>query len=789
MHKGFKKFIAAAAAAVMAAGALSLSACGVDFKTPTGVPEGDVASNGGFVVAKGDYYYFINGIESYTSDNTYGTPVKGALYRIKKSDVAAKQNSAERVIPSLIVAGTYDAGIYIYGDRVYYTTPNDVPDPITGETDKSYMYFMSAKLDGSDIESYFVLNSNTTPYRIVSVGNTVYVMYVESNDLYSYNTSTKEKTLLADNTTSYVFNKDDATDPTVYYTMAVSENQDSDKDAKTFSYNQVYRVKADATEAPYEYKWDMDYIEEELGGQMPYTNLGEIVLDGISSSDGKTQFNHSATASTDPQGHTYTLRSYANGGLYYTDKPAKAADSSVGSNDNGRLFFIDETKLTASWDSVKANTEIGTSIDLVANAVNLSGTATDSALFYRDEEGQHYLYVENSTIFRADVNEKGEHKSEPQAIADDVSGATFVNVDLTTSDTYDYVWFTRSNGSGLSVERAVINGEPNDYKHMPPAGQDNAPFKPAKVLNVEHANSWYQFEIIGTDLFFADADSDIASTSFNYISTVSLANAQGKLMDNKELNEFTDKYNSIMSTDAKVGLLAKLSGDGNSKLSTAIRYYFMTGEATQFDDNIAFAVDNGKSETYLYTEEEKDAFYAFCNGEGFTDSNEKELFKQDDYKADGESYRTYSYFVTQLGETLESDETKKDDYWKTTLSNYTLPAEEEEESGLPAWAWALIGIGIGVVVLGCVAAVIVVVTKKKGTAAPEKVQMAVDTTDDRDVDVYADEPTEEPAPEEEPAEAAETEEEATEEPAEEAAEEPAEEPAPEEAPTEEGPQE
>ena len=700
MRKGFQKFIAIAAAAVMSAGVLSFAACGADeFKTS--MPQaGDPVSNGGFVVEQGEYYYFINGIESYTSDNTYGNPVKGALYRIKKDDVKNKTNSAERVIPSLMVAGTYDAGLYIYGDRVYYTTPNDVPDTISGETDTSYMFFKSAKLDGSDIKSYFTLDSNTVPYRIVSVDGTVYILYVKNNDIFSYNTAKDEETKLAGSVSAYVFNKSDPTDPTAYYTMAVNDDPDTDKTPKTFNYNQVYYVRADATEEPYDYHWDMDYIDEELDGEMPYTNLGLIVLDGRAKSDAETRFNHAATQPTDLQGHVYTLQSYDNGGLYYTDKPAKTADGSVGSDDNGRLYFLDGSKVTAAgknWDSVKVN-ETDTEKDLVANAVNLSDTATSSALYYREADGHHYLYTKNDTIYRADVDAAtGSHKGTDQAIAYGVSGATLVSVDLTSSSTYKYVWFTRSNGAGRSIERAVINGDPIYYQNLPFEDNDNKPYQPVKVLNLEHADSWYPFEIIGTDLFFADADNDVASTSFNYISTVSLANSEGKLMDNAELAAFTEKYNSIMSTDAKVGLLAKLSGNSNSKLSTALRYYFLTGETSQFDANIQFAVDNNKSETYLYTEAEQDAFYAFNNGEGYTDPNSnEELFKANDYAENGKSYRTYSYFVTKIGEMTEADETSQSDYWKTTLANYTLP-EEPEETGLVWWEWLLIGLAIAAI--------------------------------------------------------------------------------------------
>lgn len=759
----------------MTAGALSLAACGgTEFETPTGMPQGDtVSSNGGFVVEKGDYYYFINGIESYTADNTYGTPRKGALYRIKKSDVQAKNNAAERVVPSLITSGTFDAGIYIYGDRVYYTTPNDVPDAVSGELDTSYMYFKSAKLDGTDIKDYFVLENNATPYRVVEQDGTVYILYVSNNDLYSYNTAKDEKTLLADNTTSYVFNKQDLTDPTVYYTMSVSENQDSDLDPRTFSYNQVYRVRADATSAPYTYTWDQEYIDKELDGEMPYTNLGEIVLDGRAKNDAKTQFNHSATEPTDWRGYTYTLRSYDNGGLYFTSAPAKRqSGSTVGDNDNGQLYYVDANSISTDatkWDSVAVNTD-SSKLLVIADSVNLSDTATTSALFYKSEDGKHhYLYVKNSTIFRADVDTANGSHTADQAVAYEVSGAKLVSVDLTTSEKYDYLYFTRSNGAGHSVERAVINGDPVYYQSLPYGDNDNTPYQPVKVLNIEHADSWYEYELIGTDLFFADADSDVASTSFNYVYTVSLANGDGKLMDNVELKAFTDKYNSIMSTDAKVGLLAKLSSNSNSKLSTALRYYFMTGKTDQFEENIEFAVENGQKDTYLYTDDEKDAFYAFNGNKGYTDSNGKELFKESDFVENGTSYRTYSYFATKLGETTEADDEAVKTYWQTTLANYTLPEEEATETGLPGWAWALIGVSIAIVVVAAAGVVCcVILSKKKAAQAPVKERMAVDTTDDTDVDVYA---TEAPEAAETPAAPAEAEEVPQEEVSEEAPEE------------------
>ena len=65
---------------------------------------GDAVSNGGFVAAKGDYVYFINGSEDYTADNTYGDVVRGALMRISKTDLqTGNYDGVQTVVPMLFV--------------------------------------------------------------------------------------------------------------------------------------------------------------------------------------------------------------------------------------------------------------------------------------------------------------------------------------------------------------------------------------------------------------------------------------------------------------------------------------------------------------------------------------------------------------------------------------------------------------------------------------------------------------------------------------------------------------
>ncbi len=780
MRKGFHKLIGIAAAAVMAVSAVSLSACGASF-TPL---EGDYSSptaavsNGGFVVEYGKYVYFINGVETYTSDNTYGEPVKGALMRILKSDLLAGNNNSETVIPSLMVASDYTSGIYIYDGRVYYATPNNVKNT-SGQIENDYLDFKSAKLDGSDIQNYLRVSDNSTVYRYVQTeeGGTVYIIYADGSSLYSYNTSSKEDTELAAGVGAYVLNSTDKTDPYFYYTMSVQDDLDTDASSTTRNYNQIYRVRADVVEAPYEYTWDEEYLEDN-DGEAPYTNLGTIVLDGIGSSykDNLSQFTHDSLegVTLPPVGYTYSLQSYTNGGIYFTRTDATSAGDTTGAA--ASLYYLSCSDLADGWNSVKGNS--GDVLDVVAQSTNTS-KASSAAIFYLDGNGNHhYLYVDGSSIYRADVMSDGSGENETeQEICYDASGATLISVE--SDGTYDYVWFTRSNGSGYSVERAVYNGSAHDYDVLQYTGEggveDNSPYQTVKVLDLQHASGWYNFEVIDDVVFIADAE-PVGSTSYNYAAAVNLSG-----LTNDGIEKLNDKYNELMSSDTKVGYFAKLTADNDndSTLSTALKYYFYTGKTEQFYENIESAVEAGKKDTYLYTEEEQSAFASYT-ADPATGATAGMFIDED-----GKSYRVRSYFIMALGEITEDDQEAIDSYWETTLERYS-PVEEEET--LEDWEWALIAIAIALVVIGGAVGVGLFVKKRKAKK-PQEERLKVDTTDDRSVNVYApeeetedaEEPDSESAEEETPAEEPDSEPAEEEMPADEPDSEPAE-----EAPAEDG---
>lgn len=739
MRKIFRKFSILAACSLLAASAASMAACGYQFTPLSEGPSASdaVTSQGGFVVQKGDYVYFINGVETYTSDNTYGTPVKGALMRARMSDIKAGINEAETVIPSLMVAADYTSGIYIYGERIYYATPNNMGNT-AGQVDNTYLDFRSTALDGSDMQFYFRIADNAALYRFVEVDGTVYVVYEEDDNLISYNTAAGTSVTLAESTTAYTVNSEDVTDPYIYYTMDVTDRQDS-ANPQAYEYNQIYRVRADATEAPYEYTWDQEYLDEENDGEAPYVNLGEIVLDGISVNDDETQFNHDVTEDNRSiWRYTYTLQSYTNDGIYFVRTAVPTSGSSVGTS--GELYYLSVEDLESdSFDSITGNSVYSTNatdgwLEVVASAADTSNANT-SAYFYIEEDGNvkhHYLYVNSDgEIRRVDVindglgtkAENGRNGDTSLRIATGASGAVLTGLDSTSSGTYDYVYYTCTTDNGLSIERAVYNGEPEYYNTLTPAGEDYSAYRPVRVLEAEHASGWYNYEVVDGVVFYINAET-FSSTSYTYVWTINL-NGEDGLMDNVEVAAFNERYETVVGED---GYLETLTEEGNSKLSSAIRYFFYTGESDQVFENIEEAESFGKRNTYLYSEEEQAAFRAFVDGTG-----------EDAIAFFGENYLdtvSLGTYTNLLGAMTEDDTDLLADYWQNYLERYT--EETAEEAGLPGWAWALIGVAIAVVVLGAGLAVVLVILHKRKKGAQEKPElMEVDTTDDEDVDVYA----------------------------------------------------
>lgn len=770
MKKICKKLLVLAAALTVAGSAFAMSGCNYGQKALEGGPatDAEVTSQGGWVVKKGDWVYFINGQPAGTAsaseeteeasaaiyENTFGEVNKGALMRIKESDLnAGNYDNAETVVPLIVTGENYESGIYIYGDYVYYATPTTAKD-LSGNQQGGYVDFKRSKLDGSKTMKgyYFRSSDSTAKYRYVEVGGVVYCMYVDGSDLRSYNTETGKDVLLVKGGSSYTFNENDQSDPYVYYTMSVTVGIDSQAPVAQ-DYNQLYRVRADATASlsvskgtatisvsggegdsyNRNYEFDADYLEEEDKKDetddfsqndiedYPYVNLGRLVLDGVGGGSVITQFNQQGTEPS-VEKYTYSPVKYDNDGIYYTRSEIISVGSSSGS---GATYYLDESKITGSdWNAIKGN-EDGRS-DLIAKS---SSSLSATAWLYKEGNTHYYIYSSGSRIYRAEVKANGE--SEELCIADNTSVGKFLSV--ASDGTYDYVYYTVDGSSASGVYRAVYDSTAFDGKTLAEqqayynrfVSEDNKEYQPTAIFYVGHVLSWYAPEIIGNNLYFVSGET-VGSASYDYAHVTSLA-TNGVLRNNRAQQEENDKLDALNKT-----MTAVTSGMSNA--ANLIQYYYFTGETELFEDVLDYYEEEGYTSTYKFSQKEQDCFKAYIEGT--------------DYKVDAKTtyefskikdYNVRDYFYHRIGLISEDEQEALDNAWTTTY----LQGVVETDDGLEGWQWVLIGVAIGVGVLGIACAITIPLVlhyrkNKTGTEEPveKRKKYSVDMTYDESIDVY-----------------------------------------------------
>ncbi len=225
---------------------------------------GAVLSNGGFIAETDEYLYFINGVGGTYSENKMGEPLKGALLVADKNDLS----KTEVVVPKLMVANDYNAGVFIDGGYAYYGTPS-VDKDSSGSVANYKMTFMRTKLDGSGkTDEFFTHKEFVSEYRIVKgpqENSPVYIYYYDANKtaIVCYNTSTKKATTVVktddtaqESLNEYMFIKNsEIKDIVGFCTVTVYEDEYDDKVAEnpsysriTAGYNKVYAIMAGSTE-------------------------------------------------------------------------------------------------------------------------------------------------------------------------------------------------------------------------------------------------------------------------------------------------------------------------------------------------------------------------------------------------------------------------------------------------------------------------------------------------------------------------------------------------------------
>ncbi len=137
--------------------------------------------NGGFATETDSYLYFINGSVSRSTTYKTGDVVKGALMRVKKSELNNPSTATyETVVSKPIVSDDTNAGFYIIGEYVYYAVPATTKDSF-GSVESDRLQFFKTKLDAKETKEIKLGEeySHVATFRFLSSGSKVYLAVYE----------------------------------------------------------------------------------------------------------------------------------------------------------------------------------------------------------------------------------------------------------------------------------------------------------------------------------------------------------------------------------------------------------------------------------------------------------------------------------------------------------------------------------------------------------------------------------------------------------------------------------
>lgn len=165
-----KLFSAFAAILVLVISIATLVACNPYKNTAIGGGDATalVESNGGYIVKQGNYVYFVNGYVGADADATWGAATKQGIVRAEvKEDGTIDNSTSKLLVPKSVYNSSVNGGIAIFGEWVYYATPNVDKDK-SGTASTTDTDFMRTKIDGSVTQLIGTIGTRSSEYIFTS---------------------------------------------------------------------------------------------------------------------------------------------------------------------------------------------------------------------------------------------------------------------------------------------------------------------------------------------------------------------------------------------------------------------------------------------------------------------------------------------------------------------------------------------------------------------------------------------------------------------------------------------
>ena len=451
-----KKVIAIVAViATLAVAATLLAACNVYEWNSIGMGDSSakVVSNGGYYVEQGDYVYFINGYVGSVDSNEWGASLKQSIMRAEKNeDGSVNNDTATVVVPLSVYNGYAGGGFAVYGDWIYYATPNTSKDT-SGTASTTHTDFMRTRTDGAVTQRIGTVASRSseylfTPTRILYKSDSSTVRYFDFSGM-SGNKSVDDgkgatQGVLIENATSVVWGYDAEWDPEAGAVVSdyIFYTETPTGDDSYRHYNNLCAVKYDGTDRRTLATYD-SFLGEEDGAEnyekvftYSLSDLAYVSDSAVTLYYTKSVYEGGTSTSTGLYMNTFDLTTD-----YSVEKEVKLAASAPTSfyplgGDEGILATVNSKIYLVTADSVgytDANLIIDAGESVTVRAV------VDGYVYYTDSDG--------TALYRINLGEEGDSVNVKTVVASGVksdyldlefAGSRFV---WFNTDDYNYVYY------------------------------------------------------------------------------------------------------------------------------------------------------------------------------------------------------------------------------------------------------------------------------------------------------------------------------------------------------------
>lgn len=396
-----------------------------------------VVNNGGLVVQQGDYLYYVNGMDSTSTitkpeHNAFGkASVKGSIMKSKINADGSLSETAV-VVPKMFYTSASNGGFYIYGQWIYYLSPNTKTDNKSNVLN-SEAVVLRTKIDGTKTQEMITLSSNSTQYTFTDKE----FIYFEDSVLkkVSYTDSkvnSKAKTIAQD-VSSVLFT---AKSNVVFFLKATQSKVRLNNNLCVYVNGEIKDVTTDAT-----YGDDASFKNQYTFSLLSYDAEKNTLL--------YTKVDNGQDASKPTSTYAYKF------GDDFSFDPAEEVRYATSALSASTILNLGEKGLLdISAEQLKVYGQISNDANnnITQDGATLSATGAKIALI----DGSYMYYVISNTLYRIEYMNK-------DAIADKLSEAAISTSWLTLSVIDDYLYYIDNTYNYMyRVNIKGFSNEPNN---------------------------------------------------------------------------------------------------------------------------------------------------------------------------------------------------------------------------------------------------------------------------------------------------------------------------------------